>query len=42
MIGGKYGVARNTWLQLRYLSSEAIDGPPLGIDTLQVDLNAKF
>lgn len=42
VLGGKYGVARNTWLQLRYLSSEAIDGPPLGIDTLQVDLNAKF
>ena len=42
VIGGKYGLARNTWLQLRYLSSEAIDGPPLGIDTLQVDLNAKF
>ncbi len=42
VIGGKYGLARNTWLQLRYLSSDAIDGPPLGIDTLQVDLNAKF
>jgi hypothetical protein len=42
VLGGKYGVARNTWLQLRYLSSAAIDGPPLDIDTLQVDLNAKF
>ena len=42
IIGGKYGLARNTWLQLRYLSSDSIDGPPLGIDTLQVDLNAKF
>ena len=42
VIGGKYGLARNTWLQLRYLSSDTIDGPPLGIDTLQVDLNAKF
>ena len=42
VIGGKYGLARNTWLQLRYLSSDAIDGPPLAIDTLQADLNAKF
>ena len=42
VLGGKYGLARNTWLQLRYLSSNAIDGPPLDIDTLQVDLNAKF
>ncbi len=42
IIGGKYGLARNTWLQVRYLSSDEIDGPPLAIDTLQVDLNAKF
>ena len=42
VIGGKYGLATNTWLELRYLSSEVIDGPPRGIDTLQVDLNAKF
>ena len=42
VVGGKYGLARNTWMQLRYMSSDAIDGPPLGIDTLQVDVNAKF
>ena len=42
IVGGKVGLARNTWLQLRYMSSDAIDGPPLGIDTLQVDLNGKF
>ena len=42
VLGGKYGLAKNTWLELRYLSSEVIDGPPRGIDTLQVDLNAKF
>ncbi len=42
VLGGKYGVATNTWLEVRYLSSEVIDGPPRGIDTLQVDLNARF
>ena len=42
VLGGKYGLAKNTWLELRYLSSEVIDGPPRGIDTVQVDLNAKF
>ena len=42
IVGGKYGLASNTWLELRYLSSDAIDGPPLAIDTFQVDLNAKF
>jgi hypothetical protein len=42
ILGGKYGLYENTWLNVRYMSSDEIDGPPLGIDTLQVDLNAKF
>ncbi|HSB97348.1 MAG TPA: putative porin [Spongiibacteraceae bacterium] len=48
-----YGIADNTWLSLRWLSSNEIDGDnypeytgvgtgKLGIDTLQLDLNAKF
>jgi hypothetical protein len=39
---GDYGVANRIWLRLRYLSSNAIDGPTLGIDTLQLDLNTRF
>lgn len=39
---GDVGVARRVWVRLRYLSSNAIDGPKLGIDTLQVDLNTRF
>ncbi len=42
ILGGSYGLADNTWLQARWLSSDAIDGVPLGIDTVQVDLNSKF
>ncbi len=42
LIGGSYGINDNTWLQLRYLSGDEIDGPPLGIDVIQLDLNAKF
>lgn len=42
IVGGSYGLAENTWLKLRYLSADEIEGPPLGIDVLQVDLNAKF
>ncbi|MHB8573807.1 MAG: putative porin [Dehalococcoidia bacterium] len=42
ILGGSYGLQDNTWLTLRYLSADAIDGPPLGIDVLQLDLNAKF
>jgi len=41
-LGGDYGLARNTWLTMRYLSADAIDGPPLGIDVLQLDLNTRF
>lgn len=41
-LGGSYGLDKNTWLSLRWMSSDQVDGPPLAIDTLQVDLNAKF
>jgi hypothetical protein len=48
-----YGIADNTWVTLRWLSSNEIDGDSypeytalgtgkLGMDTLQLDLNAKF
>lgn len=42
LMGGDYGLARNTWLTLRYLSADEIEGPPLGIDVLQLDLNTRF
>ncbi|MEO7387741.1 MAG: putative porin [Gammaproteobacteria bacterium] len=42
IIGGELGITNNTWVRLRYLSADEIDGPPLGIDVLQVDLNGKF
>jgi hypothetical protein len=37
-----YGLANRVWMRLRYLSSNAIDGATLGIDTLQLDLNTRF
>lgn len=40
--GGTYALAENTWLNVRYLSTNEISGPPLGIDTLQIDLNVRF
>jgi hypothetical protein len=39
---GDVGVAPSVWVRLRYLSSNAIDGPTLGIDTIQLDLNTRF
>ncbi|WP_119628140.1 putative porin [Methylocaldum marinum] len=42
MAGMVYGLAKNTWANIRWLSADEIDGPPLGIDVLLVDLNARF
>jgi len=42
LIGGSFGIARNTWLGLRFSSANAIDGPPLSIDVIQLDLAARF
>lgn len=41
-LGGQYGLSDNVWLAGRWLSSTEINGSPLEIDTLQLDLNAKF
>jgi hypothetical protein len=42
ILGASYGLATNTWIRARWLSANEIDGPPLAIDVLQLDLNAKF
>jgi len=36
------GLSHGAWLRLRYLSADEIDGPPLGVDVWQVDLNGQF
>ena len=42
IIDANFGLMENTWLGLRYLSSDAIDGPKLAVDIIQLDINAKF
>lgn len=42
VVGGRFALDRNVWLRLRWLSADEIDGPPLAIDVLQFDLNARF
>lgn len=42
MLEGSYGLTDNAYMTLRYLSADEISGPPLGIDVLQLDLNAMF
>ncbi len=42
MIGGQYGIYKNTWLSMRWASMDEISGLPLSIDVFQLDLTAKF
>lgn len=42
LFGFDYGIHENTWIGLKYITSDSIDGLLLGIDTVQLDLNAKF
>jgi len=42
VLRGDYGLGRNVYLTLRYLSANEVDGPPLGIDVVQLDLNGQF
>jgi hypothetical protein len=37
-----FGLARSAFTRLRYLSANQIDGPPLGIDVVQLDLVGQF
>jgi hypothetical protein len=32
----------HVWMRLKYMSANSIDGPPLGIDVWQVDMNTQF
>ena len=41
-IGADYSINPRVQARLRYLSGNEIDGPPLAIDTVQLDLNASF
>ena len=42
ILGAKYGIARNTWLGLRWLSASEISGPPYAVDVVQFDVNSEF
>lgn len=41
-VGGDFNLSDRVWARMRYLPSDAIDGPPLGIDVWQLELNARF
>jgi hypothetical protein len=41
-VWASYGLAKNTWFRVRYMSANEIDGPRYGLDILQLDINARF
>jgi len=41
-VGANYGLAQNVWATARWMSANAISGPPYAVDVFQLDLNAKF
>ena len=41
VLGAQYGLASNTWVDFRWLTANSISGPPLSIDTINLDLNAR-
>jgi hypothetical protein len=42
ILGGDLGIMKNIWLSLKWTTSNQISGPPLSIDQLFLDVNAKF
>lgn len=42
LAGANYGIAKNAFLGLRWMSSDEVSGPPLSVDRLFVDLSTKF
>ena len=42
VVGGEYSLTPRVLLRARYFSGNEIDGPPLGIDVFQLDLNSTF
>ncbi|MFS8977544.1 putative porin [Cupriavidus necator] len=41
-LGGSYAVDKNAWVTGRWISTKEVFGPPLAIDTLQFEFNARF
>jgi len=41
-VGANYALGKNVWTSVRWVSANAVAGPPLAVDVLRVDLNAKF
>jgi hypothetical protein len=40
--GLQFGLAKNCWLETKWMTSDAIEGPQFAVDTFQVDVNVRF
>lgn len=41
-LGGSYAIDKNAWFTGRWTAAKEVFGPPLSIDTLQLEFNARF
>ncbi|NGX96919.1 MAG: hypothetical protein EKK35_13645 [Bradyrhizobiaceae bacterium] len=41
-LGTNFALSQNVWASARWMSANAIAGPPYAVDLFQIDLNAKF
>jgi hypothetical protein len=42
VVGGSLALSPNVWLTLRWLSANAVSGPPYKNDIFQFDINGRF
>ena len=42
VIQGDYGLGKDAWVMLRWISTDQVSGTPLAIDVLQLDVNTRF
>jgi hypothetical protein len=41
-LGASYAIDKNAWFTGRWSATKQVFGPPLAIDTLQLEFNARF
>ena len=42
ILGADFGLLKNSWIAMKWITANEISGPPLAIDVLFVDFNARF
>ncbi len=42
VFNANYGIDKNAWLSMRYLTTDTITGLPFSVDTLLIDFNGRF